>query len=354
MLHVFRNYSALIVVISCAILVAATNFAAGKESSGFLFGYFGTEDDYNNPLENNISIQASGQKSNLAMVQLAQASTAPDPAATKNDSLDLLMNMQGQALVAAMSPVKKDPEEDGGVKIYEVRSGDTISSIAAKNHLSINTILWANEISDVDSIMPGDKIFILPADGVNYRVKKGDNLADIAKKFKADKDKIIAFNSLPANGEIKEDEDLIIPGGKIEAPPVVTPIPTAGNSSIIARPYESFGKVNGKRLASANGTGHRFPFGYCTYYVAQVKNIPWSGNAGTWLYRAKAYGYATGRTPRVGAVVVTSESWWGHVAIVESVKGGQITISEMNYKGFGKKDYRVLASGSRVIRGYIY
>jgi LysM repeat protein len=350
MLHLLRNYSALIVVISSAILVSVTNFAAGKETSGFLFGYFGAGDNYNNPLENKISIQANQQKSNLAMVKLSEASLSPDPEAKGNDD-ESPINLQGQALVSANSPVKKDPEEDGGVKIYEVQSGDNISVIAAKNNLSINTILWANELDDIDSIMPGDKIFILPADGLAYTIKKNDSLDDIAKKYKADKNKIIAFNGLPANGEIQDGQEIIIPDGEKE---IIRPsTPNTGGTGIAARPYESFSVV-GRRLIAANGDGHRFPYGYCTWYVAQKRNIPWSGNAGTWLYKAKAYGYATGKLPKPGAVMVSAESWWGHVAIVESVKGNQFTISEMNYAGFARKSYRTLAVGSRVIKGFIY
>jgi surface antigen len=51
--------------------------------------------------------------------------------------------------------------------------------------------------------------------------------------------------------------------------------------------------------------------------------------------------------------MVSSESWWGHVAIVEKVSGGNITISEMNYKGWGKKSSRTLPISSRVIKGFI-
>lgn len=356
MLHLLRNYSALIVVISSAILVSVTNFAAGKETSGFLFGYFGAEDNYSNPRENKISIQASQQKSNLAMVKLSEASTSPDPEA-KGSNDESPINLQGQALVSANSPIKKDPEEDGGVKIYEVQSGDNIGSIASKNNLSVNTILWANEIDDVDSIMPGDKIFILPADGLAYTIKRNDSLEDIAKKYKSDREKIIAYNGLPANGEIKEGQEIILPDGQKEiirpVVPIVPVLPNIGGTGIAARPYESF-QVSGKKLVAANGNGHRFPYGYCTWYVAQKKSIPWSGNAGTWLYKAKAYGYATGKTPRPGAVMVSTESWWGHVAIVESVKGNQFTISEMNYAGFARKSYRTLAVGSRAIKGFIY
>lgn len=349
LLHLFRNYSALIIVISSALLVSATNIAAGKESSGFLFGYFGSAaDDYKNPLENKMFVEAD-KKNGLALVPLLQASTAPDPDLKPSANDEELMTMDGQALIAGTSPVKKDPEEDGGVTIYEVQQGDTVSGIASKFHITVNTILWANEIDNIDSIMPGDKIFILPVAGLTYTVKKNDTIDSIVDKYKADKTKIISFNDLPANGDLKEGQEIIIPDGQKEIARPAAP----ASSSIAARPYESF-EVAGKSLSGKAGAGHKFPYGYCTWYVAQKKYVPWGGNAGTWLYHAKSMGYATGKSPKAGSIMVSSESWWGHVAVVESVSGNSFTVSEMNYKGFAKKSYRTITLGNRVIKGFIY
>ncbi len=89
--------------------------------------------------------------------------------------------------------------------------------------------------------------------------------------------------------------------------------------------------------------------------MAQKRYVPWGGNAGTWLYRAKALGYRTGKTPVPGSIVVTTENrYYGHVAIVEKVGNGTITVSEMNYTGWAKTSRRTLATSSRVIKGYIY
>ena len=349
-LHLIRNYSALMVVAASAILVSATNLASGKESSGFLFGYLGgSQDNYESPLANKMLSQVN-KKEDLSMLQLAESKTSPDMDATNDEDDGLLL--QGQALVAGTSPVRKDPEEDGGVKIYEVQSGDTVSSIAAANHITVNTILWANELDNVDSIKPGDKLFILPVAGISYTVKSGDSIDSIAQKYKASKDKIIAFNNLPADGELTNGETITIPDGQKDVPATQV-IANSLLPNVAPRAYTPF-TVSGKQLTGANGGGHKFPYGYCTWYVAQKRNIPWSGNAGTWLYHAKAMGYATGRTPRVGSIMVSSESWWGHVAIVEKVNGDQFTVSEMNAVGWAKKSYRTLSVSYRAIKGFIY
>lgn len=291
----------------------------------------------------------SSEKNSLALSPFIESKKIVDPKLANIEEDDSML-IQGQALVARTSPIKKDPEEDGGVIIYEVKTGDTVGAIAEKNNITINTILWANELDNVNSIMPGDKIFILPVSGFEYKVKSGDDISKIAEKYKSSKDKIIAFNDLPANGELKEGQMITIPDGLKEIPrPATTP---ASGIGITERQYESFSI--GKKLDGKAGTGHRFPYGYCTWYVAQKRYVPWGGNAGTWLYHAKSAGYATGRSPRVGSIMVTSESWWGHVALVEKVSGDNITVSEMNYKGWAKKSTRTLSSKSRVIKGFIY
>jgi peptidoglycan DL-endopeptidase CwlO len=104
---------------------------------------------------------------------------------------------------------------------------------------------------------------------------------------------------------------------------------------------------------AAAGPNH-FPWGWCTWWVASKRWIPWNGNAINWLAGARAFGYPTGSTPRVGAIMVTAESWYGHVAIVESVSAGNFTVSEMNYSGWGMVDWRTIIPGRVPIMGFIY
>jgi len=99
---------------------------------------------------------------------------------------------------------------------------------------------------------------------------------------------------------------------------------------------------------SWSGSGpypNRFAYGYCTWYVANKRFIPWLGNAIDWWPNARAYGQAEGQLPKVGAVMVTRESGYGHVAYVESVNGdGSWTVSEMNFIGWNKVSTRVSPS----------
>jgi peptidoglycan hydrolase CwlO-like protein len=113
-----------------------------------------------------------------------------------------------------------------------------------------------------------------------------------------------------------------------------------------------------------NGTcGNHFAFGQCTYYVATRRCVPWFGNAGQWLHAAAEYGFATGRTPRVGAVAVwrpgqAGASPAGHVGFVEAVgpedgvPAGTFRVSEMNWGGWDRVDYRIIDDDA--VMGFVY
>ncbi len=341
-------------------LVSATNVASGKGSNGLLFGYWDGGSSQNVILANSKISGQSDKKNDLALVPLSKSSTNVEPGAKEEIVSQNIIQAQGIIASSGGGSPMKDPEEAGGVNMYIVQSGDTLSSIAVKNKVSINTILWANDISNVDSIMPGDTLFILPVSGIKYVIKSGDSIDAVATKFKAEKDKIIAFNDLPANGELETGKEIVIPDGQADTPKPVAPTVTPETSIIEKRQYANSSggtpEVSGGTTPKGKiGTGHKFPYGYCTWYVAQKRYVPWGGNAGTWLYNAKVQGYATGRTPRPGAIMVTTENrYYGHVALVEKVNGDTITVSEMNYTGFARKSTRTLSASSRAIKGFIY
>lgn len=109
-------------------------------------------------------------------------------------------------------------------------------------------------------------------------------------------------------------------------------------------------------LTSHAGAAHKFPWGQCTYYVATQRKITFRGNAKEWLRNGKAAGYGVGDVPVVGAVVVTTESWYGHVGYVEwvSADGSRFKFSEMNYVGLGVVSRREMSVNDRRVRGFVY
>jgi surface antigen len=237
-------------------------------------------------------------------------------------------------LVGIEEPEKREILE------YEVKEGDSLWSIAQNFGISIETIVWANDLENL-LIKPGQKLLILPVSGVIHIVKEGETIEEIAKKYKANVDDILEFNDISEN-EIFTGQLLVIPGGKMTFVQKIETVPVS-------------------QLSTNNfyGKSHAYPYGQCTWWVAQKRPVPSWGNAREWLVRASLSGYLVCQgnfcQPQVGAIIsLRTTSPYGHVGYVENVQDGKVIFSEMNYIGWGKVNYRSLKIGDPRILGYIY
>lgn len=100
---------------------------------------------------------------------------------------------------------------------YEVQPGDTVSGIAEKFGISIDTVRWANNLKSIKAIKPGQKLKILPVTGIAHKVKHGETIYSIAKKYSVDAQGIVdwPYNSF-ANDEtfaLAVGQLLIVPDG---------------------------------------------------------------------------------------------------------------------------------------------
>lgn len=102
------------------------------------------------------------------------------------------------------------------ISLYVVREGDTLSGIATMFDVSVNTIIWANDLPRNGSVRVGQTLTILPVTGVKYTVKKGDTLASIAKQFHGDAEEIAQYNGLEHG--LTVGGQIIIPDGEVAAP----------------------------------------------------------------------------------------------------------------------------------------
>jgi len=114
------------------------------------------------------------------------------------------------------------------IQVYTVEKGDSLFSIAAKFGLEPTTILWGNSdtlMDNPDNIQPGEKIKILPVNGVLYQWHAGDGLNGVSEYFNVTPEDIINW---PGNGLNKETigdyakpnipvgKELVVPGGRRE------------------------------------------------------------------------------------------------------------------------------------------
>jgi peptidoglycan DL-endopeptidase CwlO len=110
------------------------------------------------------------------------------------------------------------------------------------------------------------------------------------------------------------------------------------------------------------------PLGYgcrqCVSYTAWkvIQKVGYEprywGNANMWPGSARAAGFTTGSTPKVGSVGVISAGQYGHVVWVEAVNGdGTVDISQYNYYnagGSGWGNYSKMRVSSATYDTYIY
>lgn len=100
-----------------------------------------------------------------------------------------------------------------GIGEYVIVKGDTMSSVAEKFDISLETIAWANSINTKATLTVGKKLVILPTSGILHLVQKGETLGGIAGLYKVDTDDIEEFNSIEDN-KIFYGDLVIIPGGE--------------------------------------------------------------------------------------------------------------------------------------------
>jgi LysM repeat protein len=122
------------------------------------------------------------------------------------------------------------------ISVYVVRQGDTLSEIAGMFNVSVNTIIWANDLSGVNDIHSGDILEILPVSGIQHTVVKGDTLKALAKKYSGDVNEIAQYNGLDSSAPLALGSTVIIPDGEI-APAVPTSVRSSAPSRSTREPY---------------------------------------------------------------------------------------------------------------------
>ena len=323
---------------------------------------------YQSPVEKQVAAQAS--ESNVLKVedpsvdQLVAADLAASTAETAGLAVasnvsNLSISLSAKAeLAQAEESILAKPQivqvsDLRGISTYVTVAGDTAQTVAQKFGVTADTVKWANNLVG-DAISVGQTLKIPNVDGVLYTVKSGDTIDSIAAKYNTNRERLVSYNDLEISG-ITSGQQLVLPGGILpttERPGYVAP-------SSPTRSSTSFSYSGG----SAVNVGNRYSYGYCTWYAynrrAELGRPIGSfwGDAISWASYARNSGYLVNNTPAVGAVLQDPNSAppWGHVAVVEEVKGdGSVVVSEMNYVGWNRLSYRTILPGEARSYNYIH
>jgi surface antigen/LysM repeat protein len=235
--------------------------------------------------------------------------------------------------------VQEDSSREA-ISNYGAVAGDTVQSVAAKFSISEDTVRWANGLTS-DALQGGRDLVIAGTTGIIYTVKSGDEIAGLADKYKADKERIVTYNNLELSGLVAGHK-IVIPDGVLPTNerPGYKPPTRSGAVYLAVRPT----------IYAGNG----YAYGYCTWYAYNRRaelgrpiGSNW-GNASTWAAYARAAGFRVDKTPEPGAVFQTTAGWSGagHVGIVERVNSdGSFLTSEMNYGGWNRISGRTISAG---------
>lgn len=207
---------------------------AGFLSLNVLFGENNSQKD---------ETEAVKLKLNSQNVPLLQTATNLDPDIAKGGAD--IQTVEDKALVAESgmggSFVEINEKKNDKISVYEVKEGDTLSQIADMFGVTINTIRWANDFEG--AIQPGQKLVILPINGLKHTVKSGGTVADIAKIYDADAREIALFNGISVEQELKVGDEVIVPHAEKLVPKSETK-PKKSNYVALSKPLTSTAKSN--------------------------------------------------------------------------------------------------------------
>lgn len=268
----------------------------------------------------------------------------------------LVLAVDGDALLPEVGPSTAAPDtvdnSNGQISTYIVRSGDTLAKIAEMFDVSVNTILWANDMTRASTLKVGQTLVILPISGVMHKVVSGDTLASIAKKYGGDVDEIAGFNDLVKADKLVIGDTIMIPDGQVSSS--IRPssaanstsrlISSAGGPAYVGYYIKPF--INGRRtqgLHGYNGVDYGMPSGSPLYASAAgtviiSKNSGWNGGYGNYVVIQHLNGTQTVYGHMSGAIVSVGEKVMQGQTIGYSGNSGKSTGPHLHFEIRGAKN----------------
>lgn len=170
----------------------------------------------------------------------------------------------GSPNAAAITPAKAEHEDVAPVSTYTVQKGDSLWSIAKKNHLTVAELAKANSLGASTPLQPGKKLIIPGKPGaaaqpkdlgttpapvadkpgasahagngevVKHTVLAGESLGTIARKYQITVRELAVTNNITDPAKVRVGQTLTIPGFKAvgaKAAPAKAPAKPAASAA---------------------------------------------------------------------------------------------------------------------------
>jgi len=221
------------------------------------------------------SLPAAGNAQNSQSMALLQAPLAYSPSLPAKSAGDVAI-VDGTALISAAGPSGtaadlSDYAPSTQISTYVVRSGDTLTSISQMFGVSVNTLIWANDLKS-KTIVKDQMLVILPISGIQHKVVKGDTIQSIATKYKIDANDILQYNDMAINDSLTVGDTIILPDAELDTPADVPAAAISGGKHIAASKPSTTSIVQGEVIGSKTENPYRGGSGprYSGYYGVPV------------------------------------------------------------------------------------
>jgi murein DD-endopeptidase MepM/ murein hydrolase activator NlpD len=130
---------------------------------------------------------------------------------------------------------------------HKVAKGESLSVIAERYAVSVDTIMWSNSLSNPNRLKIGQTLKFPSISGVVHLVTRGESIWTIAKKYGVSRDEIVRTNQLDEPDKLKLKQALVIPGAK--------PLPVRNSPVAVA----SRGAASSRSSGSSSGDALIWP-----------------------------------------------------------------------------------------------
>ncbi|MBV6493686.1 MAG: hypothetical protein LDLANPLL_01709 [Turneriella sp.] len=146
---------------------------------------------------------------------IAQTTDFVEELARFEDDEKMKDQLMGAIEERTQNDLSQEKNQDKVKKLkYKVKRGDTLQSVAKKYNVRPESISGSSRLNEFQEISPGQTLSIPTRDGFYYIVKKNERLANILQAHKVTLDKFMAENEHVNIDLLDSGEEIFLPGAK--------------------------------------------------------------------------------------------------------------------------------------------